>query len=121
VRALVALLLAGTALLPGVATAGPLYAEATLAEYFRLQWEAAPGASGASIAGYVENKSSLPFERMQLYVDRLDASGAVVATSRTWVMGTLAPNSRSYFTTNVPAAATYRVRVASFDWGRCRD
>ncbi|HEX9820695.1 MAG TPA: hypothetical protein VGD07_13925 [Methylomirabilota bacterium] len=120
-RALVAILLAGAALLPAAGAAGPLYADATLAEYFRLQWEAMPGARGPALTGYVENLSNLPFDRIQLLVESLDASGAVTGRLDTRVLGLLPAHQRGCFTTPVPAAPSYRVTIASFDWANCRD
>jgi hypothetical protein len=121
VRALVALLLASAALLPTAGEAGPLYSEATLAEYFRLHWETAAGARGAAITGHVQNLATLPFDRIQLLVERLDAGGAVIGRSTTWVVGNLPANQRAYFSATVPPAAAYRVSISSFDWANCRD
>jgi hypothetical protein len=120
-RALVAVLVASAALLPAPVTAGPLHAEETLAEYFRLQWQPTIGADGSAIGGHVRNVSNLPVERMQLLVERLDASGAVVGQSRTWVMGVIPAHQHAYFSTRVPAAADYRVTILTFDWANCRD
>ena len=120
-RTLVALLIASAMLLPAAGTADPLYAEATLAEYFRLQWEATAGARGSAITGSVQNLGNLPFDRIQLLVERLDASGAVIGRSHTWVVGALPAHQSSYFKATVPAAPSYRVTIASFDWANCRD
>ena len=117
---LVALVVAMAVLLPAAA-ADPIHATATVDQYFRLQWEATPGARGPEIAGYVENVSDLPVDRMRLLVERLDASGAVMGSTTTWVMGSVAARHRNYFTTRVPSAAAYRVRILTFDWSNCRD
>ena len=119
--ALVALILTMAVLLPGAGAADPTHADVTVHQYFRLQWEATPGSRGPEIAGYVENISDLPVDRMRLLVERLDASGAVVGTSTTWVMGIVAAHHRNYFTTRVPSAPAYRVRILTFDWSNCRD
>jgi hypothetical protein len=100
---------------------GPSHADDTLERYFRLEWQAAPGGRGPEIAGYVENVGDVPVDRMRLTIERLDAGGTVVGTSTTWVMGVVTPHHRSYFTTRVAAAATYRVRILTFDWSNCRD
>ena len=119
---LVALVVAMAVLLPGAAVADPIHAAATVDQYFRLQWEATPGgAGGPEIAGYVENVSDLPVDRMRLLVERLDAGGAVVGSSTTWVMGTVAAHHRNHFTTRVPSAPAYRIRILTFDWSNCRD
>jgi hypothetical protein len=120
-RAGLALLLALAALRPAPVAAEPIQADATVDHYFRLQWQATPGARGPEIAGYVENTSDLPIDRMRLLVERLDAGGAVLGASTTWVMGVVVPHHRSYFATRVPAAPTYRVRILTFDWSNCRD
>ena len=114
---LVALVVAMAVLLPGAGATDPIHADATVDRYFRLQWEA----RGPEIAGYVENVSDLPVDRMRLLVERLDAGGAVVGASTTWVMGTVAAHHRNYFTTRVPSAPAYRVRILTFDWSNCRD
>ncbi len=111
------LMVAVTVLVPAVGGAGPIHADVTLAEYFRLEWQPTPGA----VSGYVANVSNLPVDRMQVLVERLDAAGTVVGSSRAWVMGVVAPQHRTYFTTRVPAAASYRVSILPFDWVNCRD
>jgi hypothetical protein len=118
---LVALLVALALALPAVGLAGPLHADATIDQYFRLEWQAAPGARGPEIAGYVDNVGNVPVDRMQILVERLDAAGAVVGSSRAWVMGVVTPQHRNYFTTRVPPAPAYRVRILTFDWTNCRD
>jgi hypothetical protein len=119
--ALVAALVAAAMLLPAAGIAGPLHADATIAEYFRLEWRTAPGAGGPEIAGHVDNVGNLPVDRMQLLVERLDDRGAVLGTSRTWVMGVIVPQHRTHFTTRVAPAPSYRVSILTFDWVNCRD
>jgi len=119
--ALVALILTMAVLLPGAGAADPTHADVTVHQYFRLQWEATPGSRGPEIAGYVENISDLPVDRMRLLVERLDPGGAVIGSSTTWVMGIVAAHHRNYFTTRVPSAPAYRVRILTFDWSNCRD
>jgi hypothetical protein len=120
-RRLSTLLLAGVALLPVTVSAGALYSDETLARYFRLQWESAAGPRGAAITGHVENLQVFPFDRIQLLVERLDASGGVIGRSTAWVVGPLPAHQRAYFTARVPSAAAYRVSISSFDWANCRD
>ncbi len=118
---LVVVLVAVAVLLPAAGTAGPIHADATITEYFRLEWQAAPGTRGPEIAGYVDNVGSVPVDRMQILVERLDAAGTIVGSSRAWVMGVVAPQHRNYFTTRVAPAASYRVSILTFDWSNCRD
>jgi hypothetical protein len=98
------------------ATAGPNYAQGTLDYYFTLDWQVVPSAKGPVVEGFVYNKSGLYADRMQLLIERLDSSGAVVGRSGTWVLGGVPPNNRTWFTQRVPEAAGYRVEIQSFDW-----
>jgi len=109
----------GAALSPGESLAGPIWAQETLDRYFRLDWESTSDAPAPVIAGSVTNLGRGPAQRMQLAVERLDASGAVVGTSAIWVPGVIQASQRSYFTARVPAAAGYRVRIVAFDWVDC--
>ena len=116
--ALVALVLALALMLPVPAgAADPIQSDSTVQQYFRVQWQA----EASKIAGYVENVSDLPFHRMRLLVERLDAGGTVIGSSTTWVMGIVVPRHRSYFSTRVAPAPSYRVTVLAFDWSNCRD
>jgi hypothetical protein len=121
VSALIAVLVAVGLMLPVAGAAAPMHADATIDEYFRLEWQTTPGARGVEIAGYVDNVGNVPVDRMQLLVERLDAGGTVVGSSRAWVMGVVAPQHRNYFTTRVASAPAYRVRILTFDWTNCRD
>jgi hypothetical protein len=103
-------------LLASTALAAPTYARETLDFYFRLDWQATSAARGPTVEGYVYNKSSLFADRMLLRIDELDGAGNVVGSKTTWVLGGVPPNNRSYFSTRVPAAASYRVEIVGFDW-----
>jgi hypothetical protein len=116
-----AVLLAAALLGPDTSLAGPLHVEDTFARYFRVEWAATPAAHGPEITGYVENVGNVPVDRMRVVVERLDASGAVIGSSTTWVMGVVIPRHRSYFTTRVAPAAAYRVGILTFEWSNCRD
>jgi hypothetical protein len=120
-RALVAVVVAAALLAPVPGAGGPTHVDDTFERYFRLEWQATPGARGHEIAGYVENVGNVPVDRMRLSIERLDAAGAVIETSTTWVMGVVTPNHRNYFTTRVAAAPAYRVRILTFEWSNCRD
>ena len=101
---------------PAVAGAGQMWAPATLAQYFRVEWESSKGA----VSGYVTNLGNVPAERMQVLIEQLDAAGAVVGSTRASVLGIVPANQRSYFEARVPAAAAYRVQIVAFDWIGCR-
>ena len=114
-----ALVVAIVTLLGAGSAAAANYAQETLDHYFRIEYQVAPGAPRPVVSGYVYNLNpGTAAERMQLSIESLDASGNVVATSSTWVLGTVPPGNRAYFTTKVPVpAAAYRIQVLSFDWG----
>ena len=118
---LIAGALATVLLAPASGAAGPLYADATHERYFALDWQATAAPAAPAIDGHVENRGNLPVERLRLAIDRLDAAGRPVGTSTVWVSGVIPANTRTYFTSAVPAAAGYRVRIVAFDWVNCRD
>ncbi|HEX6211362.1 MAG TPA: FxLYD domain-containing protein [Methylomirabilota bacterium] len=103
-------------LLASLALAGPIYAPGTLDHYFGLDWRPATTARGPVVEGFIYNRSGLIADRMRLSVHQLDASGNVVGTTTTWVLGTVPPDNRAWFQVRVPAAASYRVEILSFDW-----
>ena len=116
---LVALMLMAVA--PLTAGAGTAWAPATLDQYFRVEWAATSGPGGSAVSGHVTNIGPGAAERVQLVVERLDVGGTVVGTSMAWVVGELPANQRGYFTTRVPTAPAYRVRIVAFDWTNCRN
>ena len=103
-------------LLASTGLAAPNYAPESLERYFRLDWQTTAGPRGTVLSGYVYNKYSLFADRMQLRIDQLDAAGKVVGSTTTWVLGGVPAENRTWFETRVPAAASYRVEVVSFDW-----
>ena len=99
------------------ASAADVYSQQTLDQRFRIEYQVTPDPSRPVVDGYIYNVySGLSAAHMQLAIDRLDASGNVVGTSTTWVLGEVPPNNRAYFTARVEPAASYRVRILSFDW-----
>jgi hypothetical protein len=96
--------------------ARPLYAPESLERFFHLEWDVRPGPAGPTLEGYVYNKTDMMAERMQVGIEQLDAAGNVVGQTTSWVLGTLPPGNRSYFQARVPAAASHRVTVLSFNW-----
>lgn len=103
-------------LLVSTALAGPNYAPGSLDPYFRLEWRPASTSRGPVVEGFVYNQSGLIADRMRLRIEHLDAAGTVVGLTDTWVLGTVPPGNRTWFQTRVPAAASYRVEILSFDW-----
>jgi hypothetical protein len=99
------------------AGAAAVFSQQTLDERFRIEYQVTPDQSKPVLDGYVYNVySGLSAAHMQLAIDRLDASGNIIGTSTTWVLGEVPPTNRAYFTTRVEPAASYRVRILSFDW-----
>ena len=99
------------------AGAAAVFSEQTLDQRFRIEYQVTPDQSKPVLDGYIYNVySGLSAAHMQLAIDRLDASGNVIGTSTTWVLGEVPPTNRAYFTTRVEPAASYRVRILSFDW-----
>jgi hypothetical protein len=75
------------------------------------------GGSRVLIFGDVRNTSGQTYERVVLLAEGLDAGGQVVSRSRTYVSGTLGPNSNTSFELRLLSAGTerrYRVTVESF-------
>ena len=96
------------------------YTQETLDRYLRIDYHVEPSAAQPVVSGYVYNMHpGAPADRMQLAIDALDASGKVVGSSSTWILGGVPISSRAYFTAPVVPAASYRVQVLFLDWGKC--
>jgi hypothetical protein len=91
--------------------AGEVYSKETLDAYFRLEWSKA----GRNVNGYVYNNSNRRAAHMQLLVEGVDAAGAVLTKTTTWVRD-VPPNNRAFFETSVAEAPSYRVSILTFDW-----
>ena len=114
----VALVFAVLALMAAGRAGAANYAQETLDRYFRIEFQVTPSSPRPAISGYVYNRNAgQAAERMQLSIERFDASGQVVGSSSTWVLGGVPAGGRAYFTTRVEPAASYRVQVLGFDWG----
>jgi hypothetical protein len=112
VLGLVTILLTAT-----VSTAAVSYSQESLDQRFKIEFQVTPGQSRPELSGYVYGQySGIAATHMQLEIERLDANGQVIGRSTTWVLGDVPPGNRAYFTTRVEPAASYRVRVISFDW-----
>ena len=103
----------------GRAAAAANYAQESLDRYFRIEYQVEPSAARPVVSGYVYNMHpGLPADRMQLAIEALDASGKVVGTSSTWIVGGVPAGNRGYFSATVVPATSYRVQVLFFDWGK---
>jgi hypothetical protein len=84
--------------------------------YFTVTAETFERRGRPHLSGYVVSHYGAPASRMQLLVEGLDSSGAVIGQRVEWLAGELPPFSRQYFEVPVPGpASTYRVRVFAFD------
>ena len=102
----------------GSATAAN-YTQETLDRYLRIEYQVEQSEAQPVVSGYVYNMHpGLPADRMQLAIDALDASGNVVSTSSTWILGGVPVGNRGYFSVPVVPAASYRVQVLFLDWGK---
>lgn len=115
-RSAVVVITLGLLLAGAGAASGQIFAPQSLERYFRVEWQVTRNRTGPRIEGYVYNQAAQAAERLQLQIERLDASGGVVGHSTVWVLGDIPTNSRGYFRASVPEAASYRVQVLSFDW-----
>jgi len=97
------------------------YAQEILDRYFRIEYQVEPSAARPVVSGYVYNMHpGLPADRMQLAIEALDASasGKVVGTSSSSILGGVPPGNRGYFSAPVVPVASYRIHVLFFDWGK---
>src|SRR5262245_1313230 len=84
-----------------------------------IDYQVEPSAARSVVSGYVYNMHpGLPADRLQLVIDAIDASGKVVGSSTTWILGGVPVGSRGYFSASVVPAASYRVQVLLLDWGK---
>jgi len=115
-----ALLITAVVSITAGSAAAANYTQETLDRYLRIDYQVEPNAAQPVVSGYVYNMHpGLPADRMQLAIDALDASGKVVGSSSTWILGGVPISSRAYFTAPVVPAASYRVQVLFLDWGKC--
>jgi hypothetical protein len=91
------------------------YAMQGLDHYFRLEWEKSTSRRGPVLAGYIYNISPLSADRVRLGIDRVDAGGQVVESTIGYVLGTVPSGNRAYFEIPVRDAASYKVRVLSYE------
>ena len=114
------LALAAVVLIATGSAAAANYTQETLDRYLRIEYQVEPSAAQPVVSGYVYNlHPGLPADRMQLAIDALDASGKVVGSSSTWILGGVPIGNRGYFSAPVVRAASYRVQVVFLDWGKC--
>jgi hypothetical protein len=88
-------------------------------QYFRVTSEAGRTRKGVPIvSGYIYNTYGALAANVRVLVEALDASGQVIDRRIYLLAGTIPNEGREYFEFKVPAAASYRVAVASWDFLR---
>jgi hypothetical protein len=114
---IVALVLAGLALVTGVAGGSTLEPQVWgWEQHFTLDWTAVERGSRIVLQGYLASTSASGLRGIRLLVESLDAAGAVQAQRVVWVPGDVTPFSRVPFVAPAPGRAPqYRVRVFTFD------
>ncbi|HUM15402.1 MAG TPA: hypothetical protein VL086_06935 [Candidatus Nitrosotalea sp.] len=115
------LLLAAALALGALGPSGPaaaLSAASTVDPRVRLDWEVGTGRAGRPvIQGYVYNDYGRAASDVQLLVETLDASGAVVGRAFGFVRGVVQLDDRSYFEVPIKVpGASYRLSVTGLDW-----
>jgi hypothetical protein len=105
------------AVLPSGAPAAPLSPlMVNWPSYFRIESETAQARGRTVIRGTVYNTSTRRTNRIQLLIDGLDASGAIVNQHIEWLGTELMPGDHVAFESRTGGpAASYRVSVFAFD------
>ncbi len=85
--------------------------------YFSVNWQTGRVGDRTVVHGTVHNTGDRSTRRIQLLVDGLDASGAIVSQRIEWLGSDLTPGSRVSFRIPVSGpAASYQVSVFAFAW-----
>ena len=86
-------------------------------QFFKLDWQVDDRKQQPLVWGHLLNDWGMPASRIQLLVEGLDPSGAIVGQKVAWFGSILTPGTRAYFEVPVPwKAPNYRVSVFAFDW-----
>jgi hypothetical protein len=80
-------------------------------EYFQVDWQVGDRAGRPVLTGHVRSVGKYGARWMQLLVDRLDPTGAVIDQRLVWLPSEVSRGSRVYFEVGVEPAANYRVAV----------
>lgn len=85
-------------------------------QMFHVEWAVAAVPDGQSeITGYVYNDEGDTADDVELRITALDAAGQPVGSVVRPVRGQVPGLGRAYFDARVPASASFRVQVASFE------
>jgi hypothetical protein len=86
-------------------------------QFFKIDWQAGQRGAKPVVYGYLKNDWGMPAAKIQLLVEGIDASGAVVGQKVEWLGPILNPGIRTYYEVAVPwQTPTYRVSVFAFEW-----
>lgn len=86
-------------------------------QFFKIDWQAGQRGNKPVVYGHLKNDWGMPAAKIQLLVEGIDASGAVVGQKVAWLGSTLNPGIRDYFEVPVPwQTPNYRVSVFAFEW-----
>ena len=115
-RGMRAVVMAAVLLAPAVSSAQN-YALPGGARDFRVEAEAGRARGTPILTGYVYNDGGTTVDRVQLFIEGVDASGNVTGSGTAYISGTVPPVNRRYFEVplTVPPSATYRVRVVTYE------
>lgn len=83
--------------------------------HFSVTWESSQHGGSQVVSGYVNNTSPYDLANLRVLVEALDAGGQVVEQRVGYLPGELRGGGRLYFEVPIASAATYRVRVFSYD------
>ncbi|HEU5196955.1 MAG TPA: hypothetical protein VFW70_19610 [Methylomirabilota bacterium] len=84
-------------------------------QHLAVTWSLDQRAGGQSVGGYVRNISPYDLANVRVLVEGLDANGQVGAQYLGRLPGELRGGGRLYFDVPVVPAASYRVRVFSYE------
>jgi hypothetical protein len=86
-------------------------------QFFKIDWQAGQRGNKPVVYGYLKNDWGMPAAKIQLLVEGIDASGAVVGQKVAWFGPVLNPGIRFYYEVPVEwQTPTYRVSVFAFEW-----
>jgi hypothetical protein len=86
-------------------------------QFFKIDWQAGQRRNKPVVYGYLKNDWGMPAAKIQLLVEGIDASGAVVGQKVAWFGPVLNPGIRFYYEVPVEwQTPTYRVSVFAFEW-----
>jgi hypothetical protein len=85
--------------------------------FFDMSWQAGERWGRPVVSGRILNRYGDYATRVQLLVDGLDDTGAVVGQQVAWLFGEVPPHSSVWFEVPAPGRFPhYRVSIFAFDW-----